>query len=301
MEESVSKTKQEVGRIIAGLFYDSQEVRISAMNRIRDVIRKKVEGIEYNEVEKKKKKEDKYKGLYVDRKLKVLLPILLADKKITQEEYKYTDNLLDIKNEAEKVNERYKVLMEEYINNEKVYTEFLKHIRGISIILSTRMIKIFGNCKRFPCISALWSYTGYGVVDGHAPKRKKGEQLNFSIKLRSFVWNISDSFVKQRTAIYRDIYDKERLRQNKLVEKKAENAPANQKQADLRARRKIAKLFLSHYWVASRELNGLSVKSPYVETILNHKHIISWKEVVAANKLAALKTNKVKRTKVKAE
>ena len=47
-----------IGRNITNAYYDFQQVRIASMNRVRDVIRKIVDGIEFDEVETKKEKKD---------------------------------------------------------------------------------------------------------------------------------------------------------------------------------------------------------------------------------------------------
>lgn len=291
----MQKIKQEMGRIVAGMYYDSQENRISAMNRIRDVVRKKVEGISFDEVEKKKEKDQKFKKKYTDRELPKFLKQLLSKKKISKDDYEYILETISIKDEADRVNEKYKGLMIKYIQDEKIYTDFLSHIRGISTVISTKLIKQFGYCEKFECISALYSYSGYGVVDGHAPVRKRGEKLNFNVRLRSFIWNIGDSFIKQRTPVYRDIYDNEKKRQLHLMKTAAENCPKSLMHADLRARRKMVKIFMSNFWVAARELGGLKVTQPYVQEHLKHTDIITWQEVVAKNDIAKLKPRKNKK------
>jgi len=95
---------------------------------------------------------------------------------------------------------------------------FLENIKGISVILSANLIKEFGYCENAPYISSLWKYCGMHVNNGQAPVRKRGEKLEFNAKLRTMVWKISDSFVKQRTPFYRDIYDKEKKKQVKMLD-----------------------------------------------------------------------------------
>ena len=46
-------------------------------------------------------------------------------------------------------------------------------------------------------ISALWAYCGYAVVDGHAPKRIKGEgKLSYNSQLRSMCHRLGDSLLR---------------------------------------------------------------------------------------------------------
>lgn len=348
--------KQELGKIVAGSFYDHQEVRITETNRIRDIIRRRIEGIPIvNVVEDKKEEDEKYKEEYTDKDIWKFYEELKAEGKISAKEVEYIEKIREVQKNAEKYELLYKNLMAEFIETEPIYVEFLNHIRGISIILSSNLIKEFGYCEKAPHISSLWKYCGMHVVEGEAPKRKKGQKLDFSIKLRTMVWKISDSFIKQRTPFYRDIYDKEKARQlammkesqarqedqivtnqitkenhsNKVSQYKQEdqikiashkqeenqmiiaNPPKSLLHADLRARRKMVKIFLAHYWMASQDLNPASheatenhltkASQPYVQAYLRHKHISSWKEAVAANDFDKINraNNKVKKEKIK--
>lgn len=292
------KTISELGRITAGAYYDHQEVRIKEMHRIRDVIRKKIEGIKPTEVEKKKKKEDKYKKKFKDTEIPKYLEMLIKDKKLTEKESNYIKKMMEIHKQARKHEVEYKKLMDEYVESEDIYMKFLQHIRGISSVLSCNLIKEFGYCENAPNISSLWKYCGMHVVNGESPKRKKGQKLDFNLRLRSLCWKIGDSFVKQRTPFYRDIYDKEKARQLKLMEKPTLSrkpdelsVPKNKLHADLRSRRKMVKIFLAHYWMACKELSHENIENhiyvankPYVESKLKHKHISNWNEAVKENK-----------------
>ena len=319
--------KAELGRMIAGSFYDHQEVRITEFNRVRDIIRRKMENIPLvNSVEEKKEDADKFKNKFVDKKIPEYLEQLNKEGKISDEEKFYVERILDVQKNAEKYETEYKKLMKEFVESEPIYNEFLVKIKGISAILSANLLKEFGYCEKAPNISSLWKYTGMHVEKGEAPVRKKGEKLSFNAKLRTLCYKISDSFVKQRTPFYREIYDKEKERQvglmnevlNKLskeqekelkkIKKRKEKrdffnqfnpkAPVSLLNADMRARRKMVKIFLAHYWQASKELshqreenhqriasqeykgNQESVAKPYVEEKLNHKHISNWREAV---------------------
>jgi len=247
-----------------------------------------------------------------------------------------------------RIENEYKKLMESYIVAEKIYEVFLSKIRGIGPVLSANIINAFGECRNyifdpkekkviaregidanyneirkdvprlyklrgFPTVSSLWSYTGNNVVDGKAPKRKKGEKLNFDAGLRSMTYLISDSLMKQNRGYYRKIYESEKEKQaakvfqpgelalkygakekKKKVESGSEAKPKGEgkgyKETDLklskghvhnRALRKVRKHILAHYWECSREIVGLPVERTYVEEVLQHQHIIGWKEAVA--------------------
>jgi len=109
---------------------------------------------------------------------------------------------------------------------------------------------------------------------GIGSKPKRGRSVDYNPKFKTLAWKIADSFIKQRTPYYRAIYDLEKARQVKLMELKAENAPETLLHAERRARRKMVKLFLAHYWYVARSIKGMPTDQPYVAEKLGHKKII---------------------------
>jgi len=273
------ETIRAVGRIVAGGFYDHQDVRQAEMNRIRDVIRKKNEGIDLSQPEPKKDKK-KFSKEYADEKLVPLLARMLKEGKITPEEHKYISDTLRVLVEARKQEEKYKRLMLRYAQTEPIYTEYLSKIKGIGPVLGSQLIYYVGYGERYEHVSSLWKHWGLHVVNGKAPKRQKGTKVDWNPKLRTLAWKIADQFIKQRTPLYRDIYDKEKERQLRLMENKAENAPESRGHAENRARRKMVKIFLQHYWVTARKMAGLPVTEPYAIAKLKHPHYIEPSEAV---------------------
>jgi len=336
---------RELGRMSAGAYYQHQQTRIATFNQIRDIIYRKMEGLDLTELQEKKPEEEKYLKKYQDRYLDEYRRILQEEGKLTDQENRYIKKVLEVQKQSEKYEKEYQKLMQEYVESEPIYTEFLSKIRGISAVLSANLIKEFGHCENAPHISSLWKYCGMHVINGEAPKRKKGVKLDFSLKRRTMVWKISDSFIKQRTPFYREIYDREKERQLKLMEgeeqdkvrnqqevsepmdirnptsiseplikrnPKSVSVPKNKMHCDLRARRKMVKIFLAHYWQACKELynqpnnirypskfsepkinrkplkfsepmdirNPISLSEPYVSSKLRHKHISYWRDAI---------------------
>lgn len=307
MKES-QEIKKFVGRIVAGAYYDIQEVRIATKNRIRDVIRKKVEGIPFDAVEPKKEDEESNKEeKYTDKQLFELWKKLEKEDKITSEEYEYVLKCWDIAHENEKIESKYKTAMMEYISSEKVYTEFMQYIRGIGEVLSANLIKEFGDCSRYDNVAKLWAHCGQAVINGQSPKRKKGEEINYSPKLKTMVWKISDCLLKQNKAIFRNIYDTSKeaslnreYKEGELYEKYGKSVKQGKKynvkdthlfkgHAHARALRKMRKLFLATYWDCARELGGLGTKGTYAVDKLHHKSMIRWRDIVKAEKAAQKK------------
>lgn len=296
MEE---ETIRAIGRVIVGGYYDHQEVRQANMNRIRDVVRKKNEGIPLDAVEDKKDKK-KFAKKYQDANLPKLLTKMKDEGKLTEKELDYIQKSLNISKGAERFETEAKALMKGYIESHPIYWDFLKKIRGIGPVLSSNIIKSFGYCERFDMVSALWKYCGLHVVDGKAPKRAKGEKIDWNPKLRTMCWKIADSFIKGNSPVYRQIYDSEKEKQFSLRFPKGElrkrynsrgkdgpykedDLQLSKGHVDNRARRKMVKIFLQHYWVVSREMAGLDTRPPYPIDKLGHRSYISPEEVILAN------------------
>lgn len=283
-------------RVLALGYETFQKTRIAYMNQIRDIVRKKVQGIEFNEVEKKKETND-YTKNFTDKQLSEAWETLIRENKITQEE---SDLMYKCWNKGKDliiVEKEFVKLIRQLLKIEPIYIQFLKKVKGIGEILSARIIKAFGDCSQYDTISKLWAHTGNQVIEGIAPKRRKGEKLCYSTKLRTLSYLISECLMKSNKGYYRELYEKEKEKQaNKEYEKgylvenyngyKPEDIKLSKGHIHMRALRKIRKHFLSHYWEASRELIGLPHTKTYVEGVLNHDHIIDWKEaIIQENKL----------------
>lgn len=112
-------------------------------------------------------------------------------------------------------------------------------------------------------VSALWKYAGMGVTDGEHDRPRKGEKLPYNAELKRICYLIGTSFLKSNSP-YRAEYDEAKAYYQRT---KTDWAP---KRIDAAARRKMVKLFLSHFWVAYREKRGLPVRQPYAMQVLNH-------------------------------
>ena len=155
---------------------------------------------------------------------------------------------------------------------------WLKSIKGISHLLSAQIISYI-DIKKFKQVSSLWHYCGMHVNNGIAPKRMKGSKIDWNPQMRMICYKISDSFIKQRTPKYRDIYDKEKKKQLMLLETKDNLKPTNIKSkkkreettelvkpinhlsppksklhVENRARRKAVKEFLKDFYLEGKKL-----------------------------------------------
>lgn len=313
---------REIGRIIAGGYADHQGVRKSTMNRIRDVVRHKNEGIPYGQREDKKEQRN-FDSKYSDKNLPRFIEEMFVKGKLTEEERDYLRKALELGNKAASLEQSHKGPMRNFISQEIVWGKFLCHIPGIGEVLAANLFAKFGNCERYEHVSSLWRHCGLHLVCpqcteklngqvfpvvaditgkcpqcnsvGISPKRRKGQKIDFDSRRRSFVWNIAKSLVKQKSPVYYDLYLREKNRQlqrvfpqgelKKLYDDpyKKEDTALKLGHADSRALRKMIKIFLQHYWVVSRQFTKLPVSNPYVQDKLDHKDIVTWEDALRAN------------------
>ncbi len=110
-----------------------------------------------------------------------------------------------------------------------------------------------------------------------ADRRLPGWCSPYNNDIKTLCWNIQDSFIKQQTPGYVEIYYDEKIRQRKLH---PEEVQVNGKKMFTdghihnRAKRKMIKIFLCHLWVNWRTFEGLPVTGPYAGDILGHTNIV---------------------------
>lgn len=85
--------------------------------------------------------------------------------------------------------------------------EWIERTPGIGLGGIARVLGVTGSLDNFPNIAKLWAYLGMHVVDGIAPKRKRGQKANWSADGRKICYQLADAIVKQRNSPYRAHYD----------------------------------------------------------------------------------------------
>lgn len=124
--------------------------------------------------------------------------------------------------------------------------------------------------KQFKNISSWWKYMGRHVVDGKMPKRKKGEQSNWSTKGRTVGFHIGESFIKQNSGHrYRAIYDERKAHREETHPEEKKGHWHNM------AKNETIKLFLAHYMAVAYEIEGLPCSEPYANKIMGHSGYIA--------------------------
>lgn len=108
-------------------------------------------------------------------------------------------------------------------------------------------------------LSELWSYCGYSVVNGKAPRRSKGEKINWNPEARTRVWIIAETSVKCN-GTYKPVYDEAKAHALATPHKedchrcKAKaGEPLSAGHAHARALRRVSKEILRDLWLLSKE------------------------------------------------
>lgn len=124
--------------------------------------------------------------------------------------------------------------------------------------------------KDFSNISKWWKYMGVHCADdGRKPKRKKGTKQDWSSLGRNIAWNIGENINKQKPDnLYKAFYLLRKQKREKTHPKASKGHRHNM------AKNEMSKLFLAHFWIVARTIDGKSVTAPYAGTIMGHTGII---------------------------
>jgi rubredoxin len=176
--------------------------------------------------------------------------------------------------------------------------DWVTSIRGLAAGgEAAKLLAQIDDIGKFPTISKLWRFAGYAVIDGQIDRRTKGKKSPYNATLKAVLWRIVKlGFLCHRTPIYRDFYDEQYAADRRAhpdvvcsicggtgeqrsqkwycsqcgISNQGRKLTYTPGHIDARARRKTAKLFLSHLWVKWREFEGLPVSKPYIHTVGGH-------------------------------
>ena len=256
--------KYEVLRILAEALYDHQDVRKRSKNRVRCLIRQKLLNLGFIAEEKIEDDEKSQGDKYNDKQLAKLMDEALKSGKLTVEDHEFITTSLTLAERETEIEKDYEKKLKPLVENEEIWIEWLKYVKGISTRNTTRLLKWYGYCERFPTVSKLWAYSGLKVVEGKCVKREKGKELGYNLKIKTdMVGILGDNLIKA-SAGYKQIYDndKERILLRGCCDNpKCVGKPGH---AHRMAIRKMVKIFLQHYWQKCRMIKGLEVSEPWI-------------------------------------
>ena len=159
------------------------------------------------------------------------------------------------------------------LKQEPVYTRYLEQIKGIGPLVSAVLISEIGSVERFETISALWAYSGFAVFDGQVQKRTKGQTANWNAKIRSCCLGVMvPNFVRLKA--HADCFGRVLYDRYKAFYTGRDGGKLSKGHIDNRAKRKVAKIFLSSLWTAWRMLDNLPVSEPWIARDEQHTHMI---------------------------
>lgn len=146
----------------------------------------------------------------------------------------------------------------------------LTELKGIGKLLAAKIVAMI-DIERADTVSALWRYSGYGVVQiekdgelvGERERPTKGEKLHYNIRLKTTLYLVATSFLRCGSP-YRAIYDSSKA----MYEvNRPEWTRAHIHAASMR---RMTKVFLSHLWKRWRTLESLPTRALYVHERLGH-------------------------------
>jgi hypothetical protein len=174
----------------------------------------------------------------------------------------------------------------------KVWTEWLQHVRGVGDILAVQLIAHLSPISDFDTVSKVWAWCGYHTVEGKdgvwlAARRTAGQKCTWGNAIKVLCFQLGQSFVKQTKPTpspYRAMYDHAKADYRlKHPEKVARPGKKDGETVydftdghiDKMAMRIPVKMFLSHLWQVWREFEGLHVRGPYAIEKMGHTTLIS--------------------------
>lgn len=267
-----NKYLMELGSLGFAGFYSYQEARKAGFNRLRNVLFRKKTGLDLREVQAKKKKSEEEKSYlkdFEDDNLKKILNDLFAEGKISELEKDYLKQVHTLTQEALSKEKQFFKYIKSVVEQEKVWNEYLKYIKGVGPLMTTALLYYFGYCEKAKHVSNCWSYAGI------TPQSKyvKGESCKFNKNCRMFMLGrLADCLIKVKSDRYKPVYNAEKEKQLKLMEGKKEGGPVSRMHCDRRARRKMIKMFILDYWRMTTFLRTGKVpeENAYVIDILGH-------------------------------
>lgn len=148
-------------------------------------------------------------------------------------------------------------------------------------------LTVYVDLDKAQSASSLWKYVGLHAASHE--RYQKGVTSGGNVVLRTMLWNMAVSMMKDRDCPYRIVYDrtKERLSVSEKVTKSRntqghlidcawkDTKPSHRHGAALRA---VMKHFLADYWYVGRELRGLPTRPLYVAEKLGHDNIVQPQE-----------------------
>jgi len=146
--------------------------------------------------------------------------------------------------------------LERAVEGHPLYLQYLQYVRGVGAATAAYLITVL-NPARFETVSKMWKYCGLHVENGKAPHRTPEQPTGWNPVARTMMWRLGENFRRQG-GFYKMMY-------YKFLEESTRKHPDWTKAHHIaHARRVTVKLFLAHWHMVGRVLQGLSVRKPYI-------------------------------------
>jgi len=169
---------------------------------------------------------------------------------------------------------RFEQILREYAASQVVWSTYLSRVKGIGLTMAGGLVAFF-DPRRAPHVSSYWKRAGLHVVGGHISRKSKGEKLDYNPKIKSFILGRVAKQLALAKGFYYDLYKKFK-REEEAKHRDACKCKAPRMHIHRRAARRMAKVFLQHFWIYSRQAEGLPTDQPYAVERLGHKNYIEW-------------------------
>lgn len=191
-----------------------------------------------------KKSELKRLVIFRDRAIKIRNALINQIRNFSRIEYQvpdlWTEELKKWNNQIKEIEKNIKVLLKE---KDYPIVKWLNSIKGISFLTSAKLIAWI-DIKNSPTVSALWRYCGLDATRIKRNKKislKEAKQYGNPYLKKELLGVLADNFIKKRTPKYKEIYDKEKIKQAKNGLTKLH--------VHRRAKRKMIKTFIKDLWI----------------------------------------------------
>ncbi len=154
---------------------------------------------------------------------------------------------------------------------------WIANVKGLAEVSAAQIVSHI-DIEKCGTISALWRYAGYGVVDGQRERPVKGQRLPYNRTLKTAVYRAIALQIRlggPYARVYRD------AKHTYLTTRGPDSGVSADRRwtlahCELAARRKAAKVFLSHMWQVWRAAVGLPVSEPFIARSAGHDVIDPW-------------------------
>jgi hypothetical protein len=256
---------------------EMQDIRKTTMNRYRDIIRRKVEGIPYDKPEQKKTDEQHQKIMdkYSDEKLKKYEKELRDSGKLTKDELTKIDTVKDLLKDIIRLEKNAEVLLvKPYSNRTEIYQRYYKYIKGVGPILTAELIHDGGDpagyyieengqlAEKCPHPASLRRYC---MMDPDGARgRVKGQKSTGNIRAKTLWWKIATQMIMAKNSTFKDLYEGRKAFEIKRMENEEVFAAKTKMHVEQRARRYAIQKFINWHWVITRQLAGYPTNKGWI-------------------------------------